>query len=78
ELKRPAVVAIATALALLAAALARVLRPASAAAILALLAVLYTALATALFNHAYALKDAAKAHADLESRATTGASILKP
>lgn len=29
-------------------------------------------------NHAYALKDAAKAHADLESRATTGASILKP
>jgi NADPH:quinone reductase len=29
-------------------------------------------------NHAYALKDAAKAHADLESRVTTGASILKP
>ena len=29
-------------------------------------------------NHAYALKDAAKAHTDLESRATTGASILKP
>lgn len=29
-------------------------------------------------NHAYALKDAAKAHGDLESRATTGASILKP
>jgi len=29
-------------------------------------------------NHAYALKDAAKAHIDLESRATTGASILKP
>lgn len=29
-------------------------------------------------NHAYALKDAARAHADLESRATTGASILKP
>jgi NADPH2:quinone reductase len=29
-------------------------------------------------NHAYALKDAAKAHADLESRTTTGASILKP
>jgi NADPH:quinone reductase len=29
-------------------------------------------------NHAYALKDAAKAHIDLESRKTTGASILKP
>jgi NADPH:quinone reductase len=29
-------------------------------------------------NHAYALKDAARAHSDLESRATTGASILKP
>jgi NADPH2:quinone reductase len=29
-------------------------------------------------HHAYALKDAAKAHRDLESRATTGASILKP
>lgn len=29
-------------------------------------------------NHAYALKDAAKAHIDLEARNTTGASILKP
>lgn len=29
-------------------------------------------------NYAYALKDVAKAHIDLESRATTGASILKP
>jgi NADPH:quinone reductase len=29
-------------------------------------------------NHAYALKDASKAHIDLESRKTTGASILKP
>ena len=29
-------------------------------------------------NHAYALKDAAKAHVDLESRSTTGASVLKP
>src|SRR5262249_2911429 len=29
-------------------------------------------------HHAYALKDAAKAHRELESRATTGASILKP
>src|SRR5437763_8924286 len=29
-------------------------------------------------NHAYALKDAARAHIDLESRVTTGASILKP
>ncbi len=29
-------------------------------------------------NHAYALKDAQKAHIDLESRMTTGASILKP
>src|SRR5665213_2568747 len=29
-------------------------------------------------NQAYALKDAAKAHADLEGRATTGAAILKP
>jgi NADPH2:quinone reductase len=29
-------------------------------------------------NHAYALKDAARAHIDLESRATTGALILKP
>ena len=29
-------------------------------------------------NHAYALKDAAKAHTDLEGRVTTGASILKP
>jgi NADPH:quinone reductase len=29
-------------------------------------------------HHAYALKDAGKAHRDLESRATTGASILKP
>jgi NADPH2:quinone reductase len=29
-------------------------------------------------HHAYALKDAAKAHQDLESRKTTGASILKP
>lgn len=29
-------------------------------------------------NHAYALKDAAKAHRDLEGRLTTGASIMKP
>jgi NADPH2:quinone reductase len=29
-------------------------------------------------NHAYALKDVAKAHADLEARATTGATILRP
>jgi NADPH2:quinone reductase len=29
-------------------------------------------------NHKYPLKDAAKAHIDLESRATTGASILIP
>jgi NADPH2:quinone reductase len=29
-------------------------------------------------NRAYALKDAAKAHIDLESRVTTGASVLKP
>lgn len=29
-------------------------------------------------HHAYALKDAARAHRDLESRSTTGASILKP
>ena len=29
-------------------------------------------------NHAYALKDAAKAHTELESRATTGAAILRP
>lgn len=29
-------------------------------------------------NHAYALKDAAKAQTDLEGRLTTGASILKP
>jgi NADPH2:quinone reductase len=29
-------------------------------------------------HHAYALKDAEKAHRDLESRATTGASILRP
>jgi NADPH2:quinone reductase len=29
-------------------------------------------------NHAYALKDAQKAHRDLESRATTGSGILKP
>jgi NADPH2:quinone reductase len=29
-------------------------------------------------NRAYALKDAAKAHADLEGRQTTGAAILKP
>ncbi|MCR6734278.1 MAG: quinone oxidoreductase [Afipia sp.] len=29
-------------------------------------------------NHAYALKDAQKAHRDLESRVTTGSSILKP
>jgi NADPH2:quinone reductase len=29
-------------------------------------------------NHAYTLKDAAKAHIDLEARKTTGASILKP
>src|SRR6266404_2675134 len=29
-------------------------------------------------NHAYALKDAAKAHTDLEGRATTGAAILRP
>jgi NADPH2:quinone reductase len=29
-------------------------------------------------NHAYALKDAAKAQTDLESRRTTGAIILKP
>src|SRR6202023_42422 len=29
-------------------------------------------------NHAYALKDVAKAHIDLESRATTGAAILRP
>lgn len=29
-------------------------------------------------NHAYGLKDAAKAHTDLEGRVTTGASVLKP
>jgi NADPH:quinone reductase len=29
-------------------------------------------------NHAYALKDAAKAHIDLEGRTTTGAAILRP
>ena len=29
-------------------------------------------------NHAYALKDVAKAHADLEARATTGAAIMRP
>lgn len=29
-------------------------------------------------NRAYALKDAAKAHTDLENRVTTGASVLKP
>ena len=29
-------------------------------------------------NHAYALKDAARAHIDLEGRATTGAAILRP
>ena len=29
-------------------------------------------------NQRYALKDAAKAHRDLESRATTGSSILIP
>jgi len=29
-------------------------------------------------HHAYALKDAAKAHRDLESRATVGASIFRP
>src|SRR5256885_16415210 len=29
-------------------------------------------------NHAYALKDAARAHTDLESRATTAAAILRP
>lgn len=29
-------------------------------------------------NRAYALKDAAKAHTDLESRVTTGSSVLKP
>ena len=29
-------------------------------------------------NHAYALKDAAKAHRDLEGRATTGSMILRP
>ena len=29
-------------------------------------------------HHAYALKDVARAHTDLESRVTTGASILKP
>ncbi|OQW57078.1 MAG: quinone oxidoreductase [Proteobacteria bacterium SG_bin9] len=29
-------------------------------------------------HHAYALKDAVKAHRDLESRVTTGASVLKP
>jgi len=29
-------------------------------------------------NHAYALKDAAQAHIDLEGRKTTGASVLKP
>ena len=29
-------------------------------------------------NHAYAMKDAARAHTDLEGRLTTGAAILKP
>jgi NADPH:quinone reductase len=29
-------------------------------------------------NHAYVLKDAAKAHTELESRAPTGAAILRP
>jgi len=29
-------------------------------------------------HHAYALKDAVKAHRDLEARVTTGASVLKP
>lgn len=55
ELGRPAIFAIAATIALLAALLARLLRPASAAAILAGLALLYTALATILFDHAYGL-----------------------
>ncbi|MGJ5204742.1 CHASE2 domain-containing protein [Bradyrhizobium sp. HKCCYLR20261] len=55
EMSGPAIFTIAAAMALLAAAFARLLRPATAAALLAVLAVLYTALATALFNHAYAL-----------------------
>ncbi|MGJ4925908.1 CHASE2 domain-containing protein [Bradyrhizobium sp. HKCCYLS2038] len=55
ELSRPAIFAIAAVLALFGALLARLLRPVSAAALLAALSVLYTALAATLFNHAYAL-----------------------
>ncbi|MGJ4950597.1 CHASE2 domain-containing protein [Bradyrhizobium sp. HKCCYLS20291] len=55
ELSGPAIFAIAAALALSAALLARLLRPASAAGLLAALSVLYTALAATLFNQAYAL-----------------------
>jgi len=55
EFGRFTVFAIAATLALLAALLARLLRPASAAAVFAGLAVLYTALATALFHHAHML-----------------------
>ncbi|MGC2779604.1 MAG: adenylate/guanylate cyclase domain-containing protein [Bradyrhizobium sp.] len=55
ELGRFAVFAIAAMMALSAALLARLLRPASAATILAGLGLLYTGLATALFNHAHVL-----------------------
>ncbi|MGJ5177010.1 CHASE2 domain-containing protein [Bradyrhizobium oligotrophicum] len=55
EMSRPAIFAIAAGIALAAALLARLLRPTFAAAILAALAVLYTAVATALFDHAHAL-----------------------
>jgi len=55
EMSRPANFAVAAGMALLAALLARLLRPTSAAAILAALALLYTALATALFNYAQLL-----------------------
>ncbi|CAL76797.1 putative adenylate/guanylyl cyclase with a CHASE2 domain; putative signal peptide [Bradyrhizobium sp. ORS 278] len=55
EMSRPAAFVIAFVLALLAALLARLLRPASAATILAALALLYVAIATAVFNRAEAL-----------------------
>ncbi|WP_315719509.1 MULTISPECIES: adenylate/guanylate cyclase domain-containing protein [unclassified Bradyrhizobium] len=55
ELSRPAIFAITASLGLAAALLARLLRPTFAAAILAALAVLYTAIATALFNQSHVL-----------------------
>jgi NADPH2:quinone reductase len=53
-------------------------RPELEEAAAALFGVLLSGAVTIAVNQRYALKDAARAHADLEARKTTGASVLIP